>query len=281
MRSVAIAVVNWNTKPLIQLLVRSIRRYTPEPHALYVFDNGSRDGSAAWLARQSDVTLVRVPENAGHAGGLNALARTVTEDLFLCLDSDAHVYRDGWLSPLVSHLDDHVRAVGYQSGFLGDPRFVSASLHAFCMLVDLRPFRERGVNPDFSSLIEDGRQVVDTAGQVSLALKDWGYETKVLMTDEETKAIRPESRRYPGQPGRVYHDGYGDFFIHHLFFASRPSLRRFGLSEQYRFLRAAYEHVDPTVSPARIVGGYFLRRLLTPGLRVEALRSIRSHKALE
>ena len=281
MRPVAIAVVNWNTKPLTELLVRSIRRYTPEPHRLYVFDNASRDGSAEWLARQDDLTLVPARENVGHAGGLNALARSVTEDLFLCLDSDAHVFREGWLTALASHLDDRVRAVGYQSGFLGDPRYVSASLHAFCLLVDLRPFRERGVDPDFESVIEDGRQLVDTAGKVSLALRDWGYETKVLMSDEETKAIPPESRRYPGHPGRIYHDGYGNFFIHHLFFASRPSLRRFGLAEQYRFLRAAYRHVDPAVSPARVVAGYFLRRLLTPGLRLEALRSIRPHKALE
>jgi glycosyltransferase involved in cell wall biosynthesis len=271
--SVAIVTVNWNTKLLLDLLLQSIKRYTPEPHTMYVFDNASKDGSAKLVERIDDVVLIRSEENVGHVGGLNELARIVPEDIMLCLDTDSHVYRSGWLPALVSHLGPQVKAVGYQSGYAGDPKLVARCLHAFGLLVDLRPFRAAGIEPDFGPLVRDGEQIVDVAGQVSLAIEELGYETKALMTDEETKNVPAELRRYPGLSGREYHDGYGTYFIHHLFYGSRPYLRQRTVSDLYRLLRAAYPNVEPGRRAGPALAAYYARCLATPSLAPTVLRS--------
>lgn len=276
--SVAIATVNYNTQPLLELLVRSIERYTPEPHRIYVFDNGSTDGSREYLAGLDEVVSVLAKENVGHTGGLNTLVKDMTEDVLVCLDTDAHVYREGWLSALLEELDGTVKAVGFQSGFGGDPGKVAKSLHAFCLLVDLRPFREAGKLPDFSPVVEDGRQVIDVAGRISFDLAELGFDVKILMTDEESKAVPAAARRYPDLPGREYHDGAGRYFIHHLFYGSQPYLGRRSVSILRRLLHEAYAHVQPGRSAWAIVVPYTVRSLLTPSLRGKMLRSLRTRE---
>lgn len=263
---VAIATVNWNTRLLVELLADSVRRHTPEPHTFYVADNGSRDGSVGFLQSRDDVVLVETGANIGHSAALEQLAATVEEDYLLCLDSDAHVYRDGWLTALFAHLDETTRAVGYQSGFGGDPELVSRSLHAFCLLIDLRPFRAQGRPVRFQPVVVDGRQVADVAAPVSLDLQEMGFVAKSLMDNAETKTVPVEARRYPDLPGREYHDGAGNYFIFHLFYGSQPYLRKRNVTTIHALLAAAYAHLDPGRHVSLALGRYYLRCLLTPEL---------------
>jgi len=263
---VAIATVNWNTRPLLELLLDSIDQHTPEPHRVYVADNGSSDGSQSFLRKRPGVVLVETGSNIGHAPALERIAATVDEDFLLCLDSDTHVYRTGWLSALFAHLDDRTRAVGYQSGFGGDPELVGRSLHAFCLLIDLRPFRERGKAVEFMPVVRDGRQVADVAARVSLDLQEMGYETESLMSNDETKTVPDEQRRYPAAPGREYHDGAGNFFIFHLFYGSQPYLRKRNVLTVHGLLKVAYADIDPRRRVALGLVRYYLRCLFTPAL---------------
>lgn len=84
------------------------------PHRTLVVDNASDDGTAALLARHpSKPHVLRLPRNAGYAGGIAAALRHVTTPLMAWLNDDA-VPAPGWLGTLEDTLlaDPRLGAVG-------------------------------------------------------------------------------------------------------------------------------------------------------------------------
>src|SRR6185369_8113925 len=71
-----------------------------------VADNGSTDGSVAWLRTQPNVEVIELPENLGFAGGYNAALARIEADRFLLLNSDVEV-TPGWVGSLNAYLDAH------------------------------------------------------------------------------------------------------------------------------------------------------------------------------
>ena len=68
-------------------------------------DNGSTDGSAALVEREfPSVTLLRLPENYGFAGGYNRALERLEGDYWVLLNSDVEP-AEGWLAPLIAELD--------------------------------------------------------------------------------------------------------------------------------------------------------------------------------
>jgi hypothetical protein len=60
-----------------------------------VVDNGSRDGTPAWVrAERPDVVLVEVGENAGAAGGRNRGLAVARGEIVICVDDDAELVGD-------------------------------------------------------------------------------------------------------------------------------------------------------------------------------------------
>lgn len=108
MKKTAVIILNWNGLALLQQflppLVESLKGTGATP---VVADNGSTDGSVAWVRGNCPgVTVMELGENYGFAEGYNrAIAQTDAEYTVL-LNSDVLV-GDGWLEPLVSFLDDN------------------------------------------------------------------------------------------------------------------------------------------------------------------------------
>lgn len=106
MARIAVIILNWNGKKLMQDFLPSVIEYTdPEIGRVVVVDNASTDGSVGWLAeRYPAVELIRFEENYGFAGGYNRAIDRVGEEIVLLLNSDVEV-TPGWLEPLLKILD--------------------------------------------------------------------------------------------------------------------------------------------------------------------------------
>jgi GT2 family glycosyltransferase len=85
-RSVAVVIPSWNSLALLPRCLSSLRGQGAEVELLVV-DNGSSDGSVAYLEREG-VPHVSLPENIGFAAAINLGVSRVCSDLILALNAD-------------------------------------------------------------------------------------------------------------------------------------------------------------------------------------------------
>jgi hypothetical protein len=100
-----------------RLLVEKVRALVgPREYEIIVVDRGSRDGSRAWMARQTDVVLIKYSHwwtrDHGHAEAAERAIRIARFERIVLLDSDAHPVDAGWLAGTADRLDDHTRLAG-------------------------------------------------------------------------------------------------------------------------------------------------------------------------
>jgi glycosyltransferase involved in cell wall biosynthesis len=93
---ISIVAVNYNSRDWIELLVKSVRKFTLAAHELVIVDNASEDDSQVWLEAQPDVRLFTLRQNVGHGRGLDHGIRQARFKYVLVLDADAHIQRTGW-----------------------------------------------------------------------------------------------------------------------------------------------------------------------------------------
>jgi GT2 family glycosyltransferase len=114
---VTVLVVTWRAVDLLPACLDSLRAQTL-PHDLLVVDNASTDGTAALLAeRYPEARVLRLPRNAGFAGGVAAGLAAVASPYVAVLNDDA-VAEPGWLAALVAALDAEPRAGAVTSRLL-------------------------------------------------------------------------------------------------------------------------------------------------------------------
>ena len=101
----AVVILNWNGLQHLQHYLPSVVATTPDAD-IVVADNGSTDGSVAWLkAEMESVRLVLLDKNYGFAEGYNrALKQLEGYDTFVLLNSDIEPTQ-GWLQPLLEQLE--------------------------------------------------------------------------------------------------------------------------------------------------------------------------------
>jgi GT2 family glycosyltransferase len=109
MRSIAVIVLNWNGKDSLKPCLDSLINQD-EPATIYVVDNGSIDGSVAYLKQNyPKLKLLVNATNLGFAAGVNTGIRVAMNagfDYIALLNNDA-VADEKWLGCLVRTLDDH------------------------------------------------------------------------------------------------------------------------------------------------------------------------------
>lgn len=108
MPHVAVVVVNWNGKSLLDACLTSVADQRPAPERVIVVDNGSEDGSLDHLrARWPDVVAIDAGANLGFSGGNNLGIRDALAagaELVLLLNNDAQLL-PGALAELVAGLE--------------------------------------------------------------------------------------------------------------------------------------------------------------------------------
>lgn len=120
----SVVIPNWNGRDLLEKYLPSvIEALSDNPrNEIVVVDNGSTDGSAAFLRERFPcVKVLALPENLGFGGGSNAGFREASNDIVVLLNSDMRVDR-GFLAPLLAGFsDEKVFAVSCQI-FFSDPK---------------------------------------------------------------------------------------------------------------------------------------------------------------
>lgn len=98
---VAVVILNWNGKDLLEKFLPSVVRYSNEA-AIYVADNASSDDSVEFLEQQyPEITIIKNSCNGGFAKGYNDALASVKEEVYCLLNSDVEV-SPNWITPIVS-----------------------------------------------------------------------------------------------------------------------------------------------------------------------------------
>ncbi|MEM7104099.1 MAG: glycosyltransferase family 2 protein [Bacteroidota bacterium] len=103
---VAIVILNFNGKGFLEQFLPGVKD-TPYPNLeVVVADNGSTDDSITFLeAAHPDITLIKLAENYGFAGGYNKALDQVQADYFVLLNSDVEVSGD-WVTPIIEEMEN-------------------------------------------------------------------------------------------------------------------------------------------------------------------------------
>jgi O-antigen biosynthesis protein len=121
--SASVVIPNWNGRDLLAKYIPSvIQALDGNPdNEIIVVDNGSQDGSAAFLVEHFPaVRVLALDRNLGFGGGSNAGFRAAKNDIVVLLNSDMRVERD-FLAPLLeAFTDETVFSVACQI-FFSDP----------------------------------------------------------------------------------------------------------------------------------------------------------------
>lgn len=105
MKELAVIILNWNGRKLLEQFLPVASRYSiTEDADLIVADNGSTDDSVEWVkAHHPEVKVLSFSENYGFAEGYNkAIAQTQYKYTIL-LNSDVEV-TEGWTCPLLDFM---------------------------------------------------------------------------------------------------------------------------------------------------------------------------------
>lgn len=173
----------WN---ILQNCLQSIRRYTLEPHEIWVVDNGSSSRFTDRLRNESDINLILNPVNpmpkcmlrrllfmeAQYRGSYaNAVALEIAASIIdvdtqvmMTLHMDTMVCQKGWLSYLRSHLTDEVRCVGVR---MDEVR--QRVVHVLGMMFDFSLFRPLGLS------FRHDMPLHDVGDAISITLRKAGY----------------------------------------------------------------------------------------------------------
>ena len=104
---VSVVVVTRDNLPFLRLCLETVLAHSGRPCELIVVDNGSTDGTAAYLERLTDgnpsVRVITNDENRGFAAACNQGAAIAAADVLVLLNDDT-VVCDDWPEPLLSHL---------------------------------------------------------------------------------------------------------------------------------------------------------------------------------
>ncbi|WP_224482732.1 glycosyltransferase family 2 protein [Robertkochia aurantiaca] len=97
---IAIVILNWNGKELLEKFLPSVVNHSKEA-TVWVADNASSDDSVAFVRENyPEVKLVQNSVNGGYAKGYNDALQHIEADLFCLLNSDVEVTQ-GWLTPII------------------------------------------------------------------------------------------------------------------------------------------------------------------------------------
>ena len=118
MDKVAIVILNWNGRKMLERYLPSVIAHSRKEAAISVADNGSTDDSISLLETySSDVKTIILDHNYGFAEGYNQALRQVEAEYFVLLNSDVEVTAH-WIDPLVDFMEEHADVAACQPKLL-------------------------------------------------------------------------------------------------------------------------------------------------------------------
>ena len=115
--SVAVVILNWNGKKLLEEFLPSVVQYS-EGAIIYLADNASSDDSVSFVSERFPcVRIIQNKVNGGFAKGYNDALSSLSEDIFILLNSDVEV-TENWLGPVLSEFNNDASLVAAQPKIL-------------------------------------------------------------------------------------------------------------------------------------------------------------------
>lgn len=115
--NVAIVILNWNGKALLEQFLPSVVAHSPQA-TVYVADNASTDESVHFVESEfPSVKIIQNTVNGGYAKGYNDALKDLKEDIFVLLNNDVAV-TEGWLSPILTAFQQESNVVAAQPKIL-------------------------------------------------------------------------------------------------------------------------------------------------------------------
>ena len=114
---IAIVILNWNGKKLLEKFLPSVIEHSKEA-TIYVADNASTDDSVEFVKINfSTVQIIQNTDNGGFAKGYNDALKHIDADVFCLLNNDVEV-TENWLSPILSTFQNEPNTVIVQPKIL-------------------------------------------------------------------------------------------------------------------------------------------------------------------
>ena len=105
--SISVIIINWNGRHLLGKCLGLLRKQALRNAKILLVDNGSTDGSAAFVGEHfPQVEVIALPENRGFAAGNNVGIRASSSEYIALLNNDAQP-EPHWLEALVQALEAH------------------------------------------------------------------------------------------------------------------------------------------------------------------------------
>ena len=113
MDKIAIVILNWNGRKMMEKYLPSVLEHSQEA-TVYVADNDSTDDSLNWLHIYiNKVKTIVLDKNYGFAEGYNRALKQVEAEYYVLLNSDVEVTPQ-WLQPLLTYMDAHPEVAACQ-----------------------------------------------------------------------------------------------------------------------------------------------------------------------
>lgn len=102
---IAIVILNWNGKKLLENFLPSVVSFSSQQAEIYIADNASTDDSIAYVKNFfPSIHIIENTTNGGYAKGYNDALQIVNADVFCLLNSDVEVTKN-WLNPVIDILE--------------------------------------------------------------------------------------------------------------------------------------------------------------------------------
>ena len=98
---IAIVILNWNGKKLLEQFLPSVVNFSLRDATIYLAYNASTDASIGYVKEFFPaVKIVENTINCGYAKGYNDALRSIDADIYCLLNSDIEV-TENWLKPII------------------------------------------------------------------------------------------------------------------------------------------------------------------------------------
>ena len=106
MNTIAVVILNWNGKKLLEQFLPSVVSYSHQA-TIYVADNASTDESLAFVkTHYPEIKIISNTTNGGYAKGYNDALQHINEEYLCLLNSDVEVTTN-WLKPILDCFNTH------------------------------------------------------------------------------------------------------------------------------------------------------------------------------
>lgn len=166
-----ILIVSWNARFFLERFLPLVMEFSPSPHRVILWDNGSKDGSVRVLksferAYPDRFLLFQSRKNLGHGPAMEKLLDRADGDCIISLDCDATPLRADWIEKLTTPLAAGAVASGAFK-HRAKPRYPGGGQNATSILAVSAPlsarsghltfeFRQSGLIGMCSSIFQSG-----------------------------------------------------------------------------------------------------------------------------